>query len=159
MKALTATILSLLLAFGATVPVQADETEPCAEPGAWFISPDEGQVVVQTQAGGTTIGGTPLQGVFISTTGVIEVEIGHDCLSALEFYVDKVEADGSTTEIHHTMWQGDELGCAQDIVTDTVEIGLDGGEYVFGLGWRDCFRQDGGEQRRTAGFDPPLPLL
>ncbi len=150
----TSICLAFLLLASAPVAV-ADEHPGCGE--ASFLSPDDGQVNVNTQAGNTSQDtGSSVQGFFVSTTGFIEVEIEHHCLHFLFLEVFKVEADGTLTSFHDNTFRP---GCSDEgIVTDEVPIGLDAGEYQFTLYWRDCENAEGGDGRRPVGVDPPLPL-
>lgn len=126
---------------------------------AWFISPQNGQVTAQTQVLSTSVDtGSALQGVMVSTTGQIDVEIGHICLRFLSFQVREVAPDGSETLIHQNKWDIPCGDAVEQTETDTVEIGLDAGEYVFELSWTDCHRETGGEGEHGWVTDPPLPL-
>lgn len=140
----------------ASTPVSVADEHPegCGE--ASFLSPDDGQVTVNTQLGNVNPGtGAPVPGIFVSTTGFIDVEIEYHCLHFLHLEVFKVEAVGEPSLIHNEFF---DTTCGEGIVTAEVEIGLDAGEYEFTLYWRDCEDVEGGDGRRPVGVDPPLPL-
>lgn len=124
---------------------------------AEFIQPQGGQLSANTHLGGVAYtlpqSGAPLA-VMLSTTGQIQVEIKHKCLQAMRLTVYK---DGQEAPIHTRTWEP--LSCEEAIATDTVNIGLDGGNYRFVLDGVGC---DGLKLRQTdqGGLvaDPPLGL-
>lgn len=130
-----------IAAFAMAMPTGAS-AEPTYDPEcgrggkaihAEFIQPENGQLVVETANGTATFGGPDLlgAGVMVSTTGSITVEIDHGCVSSLVLTVYKGDV-----VIHENGW--DTNDCGETTSTDSVEIGLDGGEYTFELSGEGC---------------------
>lgn len=161
MRNLTATLILTVALLTITVPLVpgASANHPGGACEAWFISPSAGQVTVQSQVLSTSQDtGSTFQGVMISTTGQIDVEIGHICLQFLSFQVREVAPDGSETLIHENAWRFNCGDHVEQIQTDTVDIGLDAGDHVFELSWFDCNEKTGGDGEHGWVADPPLPL-
>lgn len=122
------------------------------EDAATITNPQGGKLSVQHQAGAITLGtSAPTQGAVVSTTGTIKVEVKHSCMDKLRLIVKK---DGAV--IHD---QVSDVECDKDLVmTQTVNIGMNGGEYTFELQGVTC---DGrgikGDGNGHYVVDPPLP--
>lgn len=124
---------------------------------AKFVQPEGGQISADTGMGGIayTLPNSPTPtGVMISLTGNIEVKIQHKCLLRMSLTVYK---DGVAAPIHTNSW--DPLSCEEAVTTDTVHIGLDGGNYRFVLDGMGCdnIKLRPTEQGGLVG-DPPLGL-
>lgn len=138
-----------------------------------LIQPDEGDVIVTTQAGVPIALDGMGQPIVISTTGQIQVVAAYGCLMNLTLTVTKTDPITGAQTPHSThTWSDEELNgpeadpgapslCGRDLqVSTNVDIGLDAGEFDFQLTGESCLpgiaiRDDG-----HGGFvaDPPLPL-
>lgn len=135
------------------VPVTGGAADPCDEPYVKLLQPAGGQVV----ANGIVVQSGTGQSLSLSSTGTIDVVIEHSCAVVVDLTVTKKSPTGDTV-IHTKNWAG--LPCGVAKLSDTVTIGLDGGQYQFDLGGNPCtgrkFRSDG--QGGTI-LDPPLPNI
>lgn len=139
---------------------QADDGNAHCERGAdaaTFTNPEGGKLTVKHQAGTITLGtGAADQGVLVSTTGTIDVQVKHSCMKILHLVV----KNGSST-IHDSM---NEVACDDDLTfTQSVDVGVDGGEFTFSLdGSLTCDgRPIKGDGHGHYVADPPLrgPVL
>jgi hypothetical protein len=142
---------ALLAALAA--PVSGSAANPCDDPYVKLLQPSGGQVVVN----GVVVQTAGGQSLTLSSTGTIDVVIEHACANLVTLTVTKQSPLGDTV-IHTNSWDG--LHCDIGKLTDTVTIGLDGGQYRFDLGGNSCigrkFRSDG---HGGTVLDPPLPQL
>lgn len=146
----SAFVASLFVAGPSSAATCADGSLPTL---ARFVQPQDGMIQAQTGPTGTLTvqTGGVIPAIFISTTGSIQVEIEQSCLLTLDLVVYK---NGNPNPIHTNSWT---LSCNQSRVFDTVNIGLDGGNYTFQLSGTACngkpTRGDG-----KGGFvgDPPI---
>lgn len=124
--------LALALFAALALPVVgAQAADPdCARgsDAATITNPKGGTLSVKSQTGTITIGtGATEQGAMLSTTGTIDVEVKHSCMAIIRLLV----KDGNGAVIHDTT---NEVVCEKDLVfTQSVNIGLNGGEYSFSL--------------------------
>ncbi|MFP5224692.1 MAG: hypothetical protein ACLGH3_03900 [Actinomycetota bacterium] len=159
-------IITLAAIAALTMPVsgaQAEVDPTCGRQGgpdgrpveAQITSPSGGQLVIYHPAGQVsfTAQGATDQGIVASGTGFIDVTVQHSCLMLLHLTV----TDDAGNIIHDNTT---EVSCDDDLEhTESVEIGLDAGEFTFSLngsvGCDDSKVRDAGNGHYVA--DPPIP--
>lgn len=148
-KLITAAAMLAALA----VPTAGSAANACDDPYVKLLQPQGGQVVVN----GISIQSGTGQSVTLSSTGYMDVLIQHSCALEVELTVTKT-SPGAPTVIHQNSWTG--LSCEVGELSDSVNIGLDGGTYQFDLGGKPCtgrkFRSDG---HGGTVLDPPVPNI
>lgn len=151
-----------VVAAAVAVPV-AGSADPVTDPSmcfnrghatfAKFIRPQGGMLQAQTTPTGTLTlqSGGPVPAVFLSTTGVIDVEVEHACMRSLSLRVFK---NGNPAPVYSSDWISE---CQHTTRVEQVAIGLDGGSYEFQVTGAACngapVRGDG--QGGVVG-DPPI---
>jgi hypothetical protein len=142
---------------------QAEHDHGCGRQGAGdgrevkaeITSPTGGQLAIYHPSGSISItaGGVADQGVVASGTGFIDVTVLHSCLDDLRLTV--LDDEGNTIHDNTT-----DVECDDDLEhTESVEIGLDAGEFRFSLdgsiGCNHAPVKHDGNGHYVA--DPPIP--
>lgn len=100
---------------------------------AEFTQPKDGALIVQSESATISFGGpTGIvgAGAMVSTTGKITVKVAHGCVAHMTIKVFK-----GADQIHSNDF---ETTCDEQTTTDSVNIGLDGGEYKFEISGLGC---------------------
>lgn len=154
------------------VPASARIDDTCSREDVYatFVQPAQGQLIVTPLPGNSvSVTGPAGEPIFVSGTGEIEVIIDYGCMMNLTLTVTKTDpVPGGDPYV--TTWGDEDLNgpivpgtrpeCERDgQLSESVPIGLNGGQYSFELTGESC--NPAVQVRQTQGGlvgDPPLPL-